>query len=49
MKGFKDLVIYFTRYYRDKSITMLNMYYDELIGKINECEGKNPRWFMIIH
>ena len=30
----KDLVIYFTRYHPDKSIRMINLYYDKLIGKI---------------
>ena len=33
-KRYKDLVIYFTRYHRDKSIRMINLYYDKLIGKI---------------
>ena len=33
-KSYKDLVIYFTRYHPDKSIRMLNLYYDKLIGKI---------------
>ena len=37
-KSYKDLVIYFARYHRDKSITVLNLYYDELIGKIEEKE-----------
>ena len=40
MKSSEDLVIYFTRYHLDKSITMLNLYFDEIIGKIGECEGK---------
>ena len=39
-KSCKDLVIYFTRYHPDKSITMLNLYYDKLIGKIEEYKGK---------
>ena len=30
-KNYKDFVIYFTRYHPDKSTTMLNMYYNELI------------------
>ena len=34
-------MIYFTRYHADKSVTMLNLYYDGLIGKIEEYEGKN--------
>ena len=38
-KSYKDLVIYFTRYHPDKSITIINLYYDELIGKIEEYEG----------
>ena len=33
-KRYKDLVIYFTRYQPDKSIRMINLYYDKLIGKI---------------
>ena len=33
-KSYKDLVIYFIRYQPDKSIRMLNLYYDKLIGKI---------------
>ena len=33
-KRCKDLVIYFTRYHPDKSIRMINLYYDKLIGKI---------------
>ena len=37
-KSYKDLVIYFARYHRDKSVTVLNLYYDELIGKIEEKE-----------
>ena len=32
-KSYKDLVFYVTRYHPDKSITMLNQYYDELIAK----------------
>ena len=39
-KSYKDFVIYFTRYHTDKSITMLNLYYDELTGKFEEYEGK---------
>ena len=34
------LMIYFTRYHPDKSIKMLKLYYDELIEKIEEYEGK---------
>ena len=40
-KSYKDLVIYFTRYYLDKSTSTLNLYYDKLIGKFEEYEGKN--------
>ena len=36
----QDLVIYFTRYHPDKSMRMLNLYYDKLIGEIEEYEGK---------
>ena len=40
-KNYRDLVIYLTRYYSDKSVTVLNRYYDELREKIEEYEGKN--------
>ena len=33
------MAIYFTRYHLDKSIVMLNLYYNELIGNIKDCEG----------
>ena len=33
-KRYKDVVSYFTRYHPDKSIRMINLYYDKLIGKI---------------
>ena len=33
-------MIYFTRYVRKKSIKILRLYYDELIGKTEEREGK---------
>ena len=39
-KNHKDLVIYFTRYVHNKSITILRLYYEELIGKIEKHEGK---------
>ena len=39
-KGNKELVIYFTIYYPDKSITMLNLYCDEFIEIIEEHKGK---------
>ena len=34
------MVIYFTRYHPDKSTKILNLYYDELTGKIEEYEGR---------
>ena len=40
IKSYQDLVIYFTRYHPDKSMRMLNLYYDKLIGEIEEYEGK---------
>ena len=40
-KSYKDMVVYVTWYNTDKSITMLNLYYVKLIGKIEENEGKN--------
>ena len=40
-KSYKDRVNYVTWYNTDKSITMLNLYYVKLIGKIEETEGKN--------
>ena len=33
-------MIYFTRYHPDKSRAMLNLHYHELIGKVEEYEGK---------
>ena len=33
------MAIHFTRYHTDKWVTILN-HYDGLIGKIEECEGK---------
>ena len=39
-KSYRNLVIYFTRYHSEKSVTILNLYYDELIGKIEQYEGK---------
>ena len=36
----KDLVIYFPRYDRGKSIRMLSLSYHEFIGKTEEYEGK---------
>ena len=45
-KIYKDLVIYFTRYHPDKSITMLNLYYDELVvkPKVSCSETKGSRF-----
>ena len=40
-KNYEGLVIYFTRYDREKSIKMLRLYYHELMGKIEEHQGKN--------
>ena len=40
-KSYKDLVIYFTRYNPDKSVAILNLYYVQLLEKIEEYEGKN--------
>ena len=39
-KSYRNLVIYFNRYHSEKSVTILNLYYDELIGKIEQYEGK---------
>ena len=39
-KSYKDFVIYFTRYHTDKSITMLNLYYDELKGSLKSMKEK---------
>ena len=33
------------RFHPDKSVTMLNLYYDELIGKIANYEGKKYLMF----
>ena len=33
-------MIYFTRFHPNKSVTMLSLYYDELIGTIEEYGGK---------
>ena len=48
-KNYADLVNYFTRYNHRKQIRMLILYYHELIGKIEEHEGKNTSWMMIIY
>ena len=44
------MVIYFTRYHPDKSIATSNGYNDELIGKIEEDEGKKllDGWWLMI-
>ena len=39
-KSYKDLVLYTARYDRNKTLTMLNLYYNELMGKIKEHKGK---------
>ena len=39
-KYYKDPAIYFTRCVQSKSIKMLNLHYYELMGKIEEHEGK---------
>ena len=39
-KSYKHLVICFNRYHLVKSIIILNLFYDELIGKVEEYEGK---------
>ena len=39
-KIYEDLAIYFTRYDHGKSIKMLSLYYHELVGKIEEYDGK---------
>ena len=39
-KSCKDLVTYFTRYNHQKEIKILSPYCHELMGKIEELEGK---------
>ena len=39
-KYYKDLVIYVTRYDHGKTITMLSLYYHELMEKIKQLEVK---------
>ena len=39
-KQYQDFVIYFTRYDRCKTITILSLYYHELMGRIREYQGK---------
>ena len=40
-KNYKDLVIYFTTYFHSEFIKMLRLCYHELMGTIEEHEGKN--------
>ena len=40
-KNYSDLVIYFTWYHHRKSTKLLSLYYHELMGQIEEHEGKN--------
>ena len=42
-KIFKDLMTYFTRCHLDKSITMLNLLYDKLIGTNKFIEYKEKK------
>ena len=35
------MTIYFTRYILSKVIKILNLHYNELMGKMEEYEGKN--------
>ena len=39
-KNYEDMIIYFIKYFHSKSIKMLNLHYHELMGKIEEHEGK---------
>ena len=41
LKIYKDLTTSFTRYGPKISIKMLKLHYHELMGKLEECEGKN--------
>lgn len=36
----KNLMIYFTRYYRGKSVRIFSLFYHKLMGKIKELEEK---------
>ena len=40
MKNYKDLVIYFTRCDGSKSVRILSLHYNNLMGAIEEHEGK---------
>ena len=40
-KNYMDLLIYFTRYDGRKSIRILTLYYNKLMGTIEEHERKN--------
>ena len=47
-KRYEKVVIYFTRYHHGKSLTMLSLYHDELLGKIEDYEGEKKLddwWF----
>ena len=39
-ENYKYLAIYFIRYIHNKSVKILRLHYDKLIGKIEEHEGK---------
>ena len=47
-KNYKDLTIHFTRYVHSKSIKILSLHYQELMGKIEEHGEKIIWWLMII-
>ena len=40
-KSYKDLLIYFMGYDRGKTITILSLYYHELMGKFKNIKKKN--------
>ena len=44
-KNYMDLLIYFTRYDGRKSIRILTLYYNKLMGTIEEHERKNT-WYL---
>ena len=44
-KNVKDLVIYFARYVNCKLIKMWSLYFQKLIGKIEEHKGKGKKAF----
>ena len=45
-KNFKNLVIYFTRYFHSQSIIILSLYYHELMGNVKEQEWKK---MIVVH